>query len=156
MRRAWIAAFAAALLFAGAISVVRAVEPSEILENPVLEQRARAISKRLRCLVCQNQSIDESDAELARDLRIIVRERLVAGESDDRVIGFVVARYGDWVLLKPPFKPSTWALWLGPIGIAGAAGLMYWGFFRRQRPLAEGAALAGVDRTSLEGGRKDG
>lgn len=140
MFRSLLAALAVALLLGSATPSVWAVEPSEILDDPILEQRARAISKRLRCLVCQNQSIDESDAGLARDLRIIVRERLVAGDSDDEVIGFVVARYGDWVLLKPPFKPSTWVLWLGPLGIAGVAGLMYWGFFRRHRPLDDDAA----------------
>ena len=152
MLRSLIVTLAVALLLGGVMTPVGAVEPSEILDNPVLEQRARAISKRLRCLVCQNQSIDESDAELARDLRIIVRERLVAGDGDAEVIGFVVARYGDWVLLKPPFKPITWVLWLGPLGIAGVAGLMYWGFYRRQRPLEDGAAcpLADAERERLE------
>ncbi|MFV2091753.1 MAG: cytochrome c-type biogenesis protein, partial [Hyphomicrobiales bacterium] len=106
------AALAVALLFSSAMAPARAVEPNEILKDPVLEQRAREISKQLRCLVCQNQSIDESDADLARDLRIIVRKRLVAGDTDAAVVGFVVARYGDWVLLKPPFKPATWILWI--------------------------------------------
>lgn len=91
-----------------------AVEPGEMLKDPVLEVRARAISKNLRCLVCQNQSIDDSNADLARDLRILVRQRLVAGDSDKAVVAFIVARYGDFVLLKPPFEPATWVLWLGP------------------------------------------
>lgn len=81
-----------------------AVEPTEVLADPVLEARARTISKELRCLVCQNQSIDDSDAELARDLRILVRERLVTGDTDSQVVDYVVSRYGDFVLLKPPLK----------------------------------------------------
>ena len=96
-----------------------AVNPDEMLADPVLEKRAREISKGLRCLVCQNQSIDDSDADLAKDLRIIVRERLKSGDSDGAVVDFVVARYGDFVLLKPPFKGATLVLWLGPAVIAG-------------------------------------
>ncbi len=91
-----------------------AVEPTEMLEDPVLEQRARDISQHLRCLVCQNQSIDDSNAELARDLRVIVRQRLLAGDSDAGVIQYVVDRYGDYVLLKPPVKGTTYLLWYGP------------------------------------------
>jgi cytochrome c-type biogenesis protein CcmH len=92
-----------------------AVNPDEVLKDPALEERAREISKGLRCLVCQNQSIDDSDASLAKDLRVLVRERLVAGDSDDDVITYVVSRYGDFVLLKPPFKMATLVLWLGPL-----------------------------------------
>ncbi len=139
MIRAMIRALAIGLLLAGASAPAWSVEPSEMLADPVLEGRARVISKQLRCLVCQNQSIDESEAELARDLRVIVRERLVAGDSDDEVIEFVVARYGDWVLLKPPFKAKTLVLWLAPLGIVGITGLMYVSFFRRQHPIDEGA-----------------
>lgn len=91
-----------------------AVNPDEMLSDTALELRAREISKNLRCLVCQNQSIDESDADLARDLRVLVRERLVAGDGDQEVINFIVERYGDYVLLKPPFKPITFVLWGGP------------------------------------------
>ncbi|MDJ0897067.1 MAG: cytochrome c-type biogenesis protein CcmH, partial [Alphaproteobacteria bacterium] len=94
---------------------VAVVSPDEMLDDPALEARARALSKELRCLVCQNESIDESDADLARDLRKIVRERLVAGDTDDEVIGYLTARYGDFVLLNPPVKPLTWALWFGPV-----------------------------------------
>lgn len=141
MFRFAIVLLAAAVVFGSALVPVRAVEPNEILDNPVLEQRAREISKNLRCLVCQNQSIDESNADLARDLRIIVRERLVAGDSDENVVGFIVARYGDWVLLRPPFKPKTWILWLGPFGIAGIAGFMFWGFYRRQPRLEDDLVL---------------
>ncbi len=110
-----------------------AVQPDEVLPNPALEARARDISKHLRCLVCQNQSIDDSDADLARDLRIVVRDRLKAGDSDQQVMAYVTARYGDFVLLKPPFKPATWILWFGPaaillIGVAGIA------VYLRRRP----------------------
>lgn len=91
-----------------------AVQPDEVLADAALEARARALSKDLRCMVCQNQSIDDSDAPLARDLRILVRERLQAGDSDQRVIDFLVARYGEFVLLKPRFSAHTALLWLGP------------------------------------------
>jgi cytochrome c-type biogenesis protein CcmH len=91
--------------------VAMAVQPDEILDNPLLEQRARAISADLRCMVCQNQSIDDSDAELARDLRLLVRERLVAGDSDRDVIDYIVARYGEFVLLRPVMAVHTVVLW---------------------------------------------
>lgn len=109
-----------------------AVTPQERLEDPVLEARAREISAILRCLVCQNQSIDDSNAGLARDLRLIVRERLVAGNSDDQVISYIVDRYGDYVLLKPPVKSNTYALWGAPIAI-GLLGIWFFAsVFRRQ------------------------
>ena len=92
-----------------------AVNPNEILANPTLEARARIISKGLRCLVCQNQSIDDSDASLAKDLRVLVRERIAAGDSNDQVETYVVSRYGDFVLLKPPFNITTVVLWLSPL-----------------------------------------
>ncbi|MDP6257699.1 MAG: cytochrome c-type biogenesis protein CcmH [Rhodospirillales bacterium] len=113
-----------------------AVNPGEILKDPVLEKRARAISKGLRCVVCQNQSIDDSDAQLARDLRVLVREQLVAGDSDQAVVDYVVSRYGDFVLLRPPVKAATLVLWFGPVMIAliGAMGLVL--FFRRQKRYA--------------------
>ncbi|MGB0750212.1 MAG: cytochrome c-type biogenesis protein [Magnetospiraceae bacterium] len=92
-----------------------AVEPDEVLTDPLMELRAREISKQLRCVVCQNQSIDDSDAELAKDMRILVRERLMQGDADDEVIHYLVNAYGDFVLLKPPLKAVTYALWFGPI-----------------------------------------
>jgi cytochrome c-type biogenesis protein CcmH len=92
-----------------------AVEPGEKLADPAQEARARRISQELRCLVCQNQSIDDSNAELARDLRLLVRERIVAGDTDAQVLAFVEARYGEFVLLRPPFKLHTLALWLTPL-----------------------------------------
>lgn len=91
-----------------------AVEPDEILDDPFLEARARDLSKQLRCVVCQNQDIDSSNAGVARDLRILVRERLVSGDTDEQVLAFVVARYGDYVLFRPPWKPTTYALWIAP------------------------------------------
>jgi len=114
-----------------------AVQPDEILADPALEARARALSRELRCMVCQNQSIDDSDAPLARDLRILVRERLKAGDSDDKVIDFLTARYGEFVLLKPRFGAGTALLWLAPIIalIAGAFGIAV--ALRRRRSVAE-------------------
>lgn len=92
-----------------------AVNPSEVLADPVLEKRARALSAGLRCMVCQNQSIDDSDADLARDLRVLVRERLVKGDTDDQVLDYLVARYGEFVLLKPRFEKRTMLLWGFPV-----------------------------------------
>ena len=101
-----------------------AVEPDEILDNPVLEDRARELSKGIRCLVCRNESIDESNAELARDLRLLLRERLVAGDSDAEAIDFIVDRYGEYVLLKPNTDGANWMLWAaGPLMLLVAAGL---------------------------------
>ncbi len=108
-----------------------AVEPDERLDDPMLEQRAREISQQLRCVVCQNQSIDESDAPLARDLRLIIRERLVEGDNNEQVIGFVVDRYGDFVLLKPPFQADTYLLWFGPFIIFLLGGLLIFYYFRK-------------------------
>ena len=102
------------LLIAGA-SPAHAVRPDEMLADPALEARAREISRELRCLVCRNQSIDDSDADLAHDLRVLVRERLKSGDSNDQTIGFVRARYGDFVLLRPPFAIGTALLWGGPL-----------------------------------------
>jgi cytochrome c-type biogenesis protein CcmH len=97
---------------------VFAVQPDEILDDPLLEERARELSKGLRCLVCQNESIDDSDAALARDLRLLVRERLVAGDSDEEVLDFVVERYGEFALLQPKFGGSNLVLWItGPLGL---------------------------------------
>lgn len=110
-----------------------AVNPDEMLSNPILEQRAREISKELRCLVCQNQSIDDSDAELARDLRVLVRERLVAGDDNQEVIDYIVARYGDYVLLNPPLKPETYILWASPVVLVVLALLAVFAFYRRKK-----------------------
>ncbi len=128
----------ALILCLAAVNAV-AVNPDEVLDDPVLEARAREISKGLRCLVCQNQSIDESGASLAKDLRILVRERLVAGDSNEQVIDYVVSRYGDFVLLKPRFKSYTLALWLGPVLIVGLGLLAVIIFFRRRTSAAAAA-----------------
>ncbi len=127
-----------------------AVEPDEMLDDPVLEARAREISKNLRCLVCQNQSIDDSNAELAGDLRVLVRERLMAGDSDAEVIDFVVSRYGDFVLLMPPFKGTTYVLWIGPVAVAVAAILAFVVFFRRRRGAVEAPPLSAEEKIRLE------
>jgi len=118
-----------------------AVDPGEMLADPALEARARDISKDLRCLVCQNQSIDDSDAQLARDLRVLVRQRLAAGSTNEEVVDYVVSRYGDFVLLKPPFKLSTYALWIGPAVIFAGGLLAVFAFYRRRAGLPEAAPV---------------
>jgi cytochrome c-type biogenesis protein CcmH len=110
-----------------------AVEPKEMLADPALEARAREISRGLRCVVCQNESIDESDADLAHDLRVLVRERLVAGDSDKQVVQFIVDRYGDFVLLRPPVKPETYLLWASPAILLLLAGAIIALYLRRHR-----------------------
>ncbi len=114
------------------MSPAHAVNPDEILEDPALEARARVVGKELRCLVCQNQSIDDSDADLARDLRVLVRERITQGDSNEEVIDYVVSRYGDFVLLNPPFKLKTYALWFGPWVILMFGIGVIWLFYRRR------------------------
>ena len=122
-----------------------AVEPDEMLSDPALEARAREISAELRCMVCQNQSIDDSNADLARDLRLLVRDRLTEGDSDDEVIDYVVSRYGEFVLLKPRFSPHTWLLWGAPalLILLGAIGLSRLVAARRgaDRPLSRDEEL---------------
>ena len=110
-----------------------AVQPDEVMKDPALETRARALSGELRCLVCQNESIDDSEAPLARDIRVLIRERIGKGESNDAVRAYLVSRYGDFILLKPPFKPETLLLWLSPVltlGLGVAAAL----YARRRAP----------------------
>jgi cytochrome c-type biogenesis protein CcmH len=143
----------AALLLSFWLGPADAVEPEEMLDDPVLEERAREISKELRCLVCQNQSIDDSNAGLARDLRVLVRERLTAGDSDEEVMSYIVDRYGDFVLLRPPVRPGTYALWFGPVLIFVVAGLGLTLFFRRRRANVVTAApppLTEEERTRLQ------
>lgn len=135
-----------------------AVLPDEMLADPALEARARTISRDLRCVVCQNQSIDDSDAPLARDLRLVVREQLTLGKSDTETIDYLVTRYGNFVLLKPPVEPATWALWLGPFAVllGGGAALLAWNRRRSGLPadiplseseLAQVAALSQDETT---------
>ena len=126
------------MLFCAALPARAAIGPDEILPDKALEARAREITKQLRCLVCQNQSIDDSNAPLARDLRLLVRERLKAGASDAATLAYVVARYGDFVLLRPPVKATTWLLWFGPAALLIGAALFL--FVRARR---KGAAPAG-------------
>ncbi len=129
----------------GAASAARAVMPDEMLDDPVLEQRAREISKGLRCVVCQSESIDESNAELARDMRVRVRTLLTDGLSDEQVREWMVDRYGDYVLMRPPFKWTTLALWFGPL-VFLAVGLVFliaW-YRGRPRPAAADATAGGT------------
>ncbi len=125
-----------------------AVEPSERLADPALETRARAIGGELRCLVCQNESIDESGASLAHDIRVFLRERLTAGDSDAQAMGAVVSRYGDFVLLRPPVKPATWLLWFGPVTLLGLGfvGTVLW---LRRRPVVAPAPLSAAEHEAL-------
>jgi len=125
-----------------------AVEPSERLADPALEARARALSQTLRCLVCQNESIDESDASLAHDIRVLLRERLLAGDSDAAARQFIVARYGDFVLLKPPLEPATLVLWFAPVLVLVAGGLGVVVYLRR-RLKEEEAPLSEAERERL-------
>jgi cytochrome c-type biogenesis protein CcmH len=115
-----------------------AVLPHEVLADPALETRARALSKEIRCQVCQNQDIDDSNAPLAADLRRLVRERLQAGDSDPQILSFLVQRYGDYVLMRPPVRPSTWPLWFGPglLFISAAVALFFVARRRRHAPEA--------------------
>jgi cytochrome c-type biogenesis protein CcmH len=146
--RAFLACLALLLPLLGGTEAV-AVEPGEMLGDPALEARARDLSKGLRCLVCQNESIDDSGAELAHDLRVLVRERLKAGDSDAQVVEYLVKRYGDFVLLKPPVAPRTWLLWFGPAAIlvigGGTALLMM-----RRRSRAAPAPLTAEERRTLD------
>jgi cytochrome c-type biogenesis protein CcmH len=118
------------LLALAGLSPLRAVEPDERLADPAQETRARALSNGLRCLVCQNQSIDDSNAPLARDLRILLRERIAAGDDDATIKRDLVARYGDFILLQPPFNPRTLVLWSAPFVLLAVGG---WVLFRRSR-----------------------
>jgi cytochrome c-type biogenesis protein CcmH len=135
-----------------------AVQPDEVMQDPALEARARALSAELRCLVCQNESIDDSEAPLARDIRLLIRERIKQGESNDAVRAYLVSRYGDFILLKPPLKPETLLLWLSPVltlGIGVAAALIA----RRRAPrltprlsAEEEARLAALTNGDAPGG----
>lgn len=142
-------AAAALVLLLLAAAPAAAVEPAEMLKDPALEARARAISREIRCLVCQNENIDDSGAELAADLRRLVRERLLAGDSDRQVRDFLVARYGDFVLLRPPVEPRTWLLWFGPPALLAIAGLAVWRQSRRRTGVSPPPLDAG-ERQALD------
>jgi cytochrome c-type biogenesis protein CcmH len=147
---ALLAALAMGLTVPTAAPPAFAVEPSEILKDPTLELRARKLSAELRCVVCQNQSIDDSNAPLAKDLRVLVRERLVAGDSDREVLSFVVARYGEFVLLRPPIGAHTIMLWAAPALVL--LGVMVWiGLrLRRPAPVVAPVALSAEERRRLD------
>ena len=150
MRRAALILF----VFFALASPVLAVQPSEVLDDPALEERARRLSAGLRCMVCQNQSIDDSDAELARDLRVLVRERLAAGESDEQVIDYVVSRYGEFVLLQPRFSLRNAALWATPaLLLAIGGGFLIMRGLRRKKEAP--TALTAEEEKRLERLLKD-
>jgi cytochrome c-type biogenesis protein CcmH len=135
------------LAFSGA---ARAVEPSERLTNPALEARARAIGEELRCVVCQNETIEESNADLAHDLRVLLRRRIAAGDTDQQAIQFIVARYGQFVLLKPPLEPATYALWFGPPAVLALAAIaVALNLRRRSRAAEPPAPLDAAERQRL-------
>ena len=142
------------LLIAAALLVAAfpafAVNPDEVLADPALEARARALSAQLRCMVCQNQSIDDSNAELARDLRLLVRERLKNGDSDEAVIDYVVSRYGEFVLLNPRLRGETLLLWGAPVVLflAGAAAMVL--FVRKRGGKPTGTPLSEAEKAELE------
>jgi len=143
----WRTVLAALLALAVAVPAC-AIEPQERLTDPALEARARTLGQELRCLVCQNESIDDSNADLARDLRTIVRERLTAGDSDQQVLGFVTARYGDYVLLRPPIRAGTLVLWFGPVVLLVAI-IIAMMLLRRHRAKAEPAPLSSEEDRRL-------
>jgi cytochrome c-type biogenesis protein CcmH len=134
----------------GLSGMAMAVEPDEVLPDPALEARARALSAELRCMVCQNQSIDDSDAPLARDLRILLREHIAAGESDAEVIDFLVARYGEFILLKPRFNVNTALLWIVPPAVLVIGGVVAVILFRRRRRSSEAVPLDAAEKRRLE------
>jgi cytochrome c-type biogenesis protein CcmH len=136
-------------------SPVFAVNPDEVLDDPALEARARALSAQLRCMVCQNQSIDDSNAELAKDLRLLVRERITDGDSDEAVIAYVVSRYGEFVLLNPRFETKTLLLWGTPVVLllAGAAAMLV--SARRRAGKTTGTALSVEEQARLDAVLKD-
>ncbi|MFN3349624.1 cytochrome c-type biogenesis protein [Pseudorhodoplanes sp.] len=150
MRRLQIALALLALLYT---TPLHAVLPDEILSDPKLEERARNLSRELRCMVCQNQSIDDSDAPLARDLRLLVRERLKAGDSDREVMDFLTARYGDFVLLKPPVNAKTMLLWILPAALLFGGAIVLVAALRRRQGAGPDAVVAG-GRLSAEEERR--
>jgi len=133
-----------------ALSPAGAVNPDEMLKDPVLEARARSLSEQLRCMVCQNESIDASDASLAHDLRVLLRERIAAGDSDQQVLDFLVARYGEFILLKPRFNAHTALLWLAPGIVLVVGGAIVFGVLRRRRSGGQATRLTGEEEAALK------
>lgn len=144
----WFRAFIVALSMLSVYSA-HAVQPDEVLPDTALETRARNLSRELRCMVCQNQSIDDSDAPLARDLRLLVRERLKAGDNDTQILDFLVARYGDFVLLKPRFTSHTALLWLLPVLVLIAGAATLFALRRRQRFRTVSAELSDEEQARI-------
>lgn len=144
--RALLALFAVLLLSLPAL----AVRPDEMLSDPALEARAKTISEGLRCLVCQNQSIEDSDADLAHDLRVIVRERLTAGDTDREAIDYIVARYGEYVLLNPVLAPHTLLLWVAAPGVLLIGGVVVLIAARRKRRIATDVPLSAEEAAALK------
>jgi cytochrome c-type biogenesis protein CcmH len=146
---------AATLLALTPPAAVRAIDPDEMFADPAMEERAREVGKQLRCLVCQNQSIFDSNAGLAHDLRMVVRERIEAGDDDAAILSFVSDRFGDYVLLNPPVKQTTYLLWAAPVALLLAAFLLGAGYLHRRRPVADAPlseAEQAAARRLLEGG----
>ncbi len=148
--------FVVLMILASVSMPVFAVQPDEILSDPKLETRARALSAEMRCLVCQNQSIDDSDAPLARDLRVLIRERLVKGDSDEQVTDYLVSRYGEFVLLKPRLSLNTFVLWAGPFILLLLGGLVLWRNRRVATVAGPEAGLSEEERKKLRQMLKDG
>jgi len=143
------------VIVAGA-TPAHAVRPDEMLADPRLEARAREVGRELRCLVCRNQSIDDSDADLAHDLRVLVRERIMAGDGNDQVVAFVRARYGDFVLLRPPFEFATALLWGGPLLVLLLGGIAIRRFYRAQAGTSPPPPLSAEERRQLAAALADG
>ena len=139
----------AVVAFVVGCPVAYGVQPDEIMVDPAKEARARDLSRELRCMVCQNQSIDDSDAPLARDLRLLVRERIATGDSDSQVIDFLVARYGEFVLLKPRFSAHTLLLWLAPLGVLIIAAIAFFAAARRGKVTAGESRLTADEEARL-------
>ena len=152
MRQAILRALGSALLALSltAPQALAALDPDELLDDPVLEERARGLSAGLRCMVCQNQSIDDSNAELARDLRVLVRERILAGDTDEEVIDYVVSRYGEFVLLQPPFTMRNAALWASPVVLILGGGAFIFFATRNRRRREEDRLTEEEDRRLKE------
>ena len=141
--------FLLALVLMLAAAPAFAVNPDEVLSDPSLEARARALSAKLRCLVCQNQSIDDSNAELAKDLRLLVRERITDGDTDKQVLNYIVSRYGEFVLLKPPFNVRTLLLWGAPVLLILAGGVSLTVFVRNRAGKPTGSKLTADEQARL-------
>ncbi len=145
--RSWLLA---ALILLAFMRTAAAVDPDEMLKDPAQEKRAEEIGRQLRCPVCQGESIEESNADFTHDLRRVVRERVAAGDTDQQVLDYMHSRYGDFILLKPPFEPSTWALWLAPPLLLLLGGGLAWVVMRRRPASSESAPLTEAEKSAIE------